>query len=281
MPGDGLGTMLVSRSDELPLILTEDGLAAMLPEGRVETARTEADTLRPADSGIVLITDDSQTREVIISSLLADGGEALTLGYDVQLLGAWQGRPLIYKAGAVWLLDVNGNAELVTEGVLGGYDGHHLVMVRCNNPQNCRIEVGPPNQPALRSVPVPENFANRSIESWTTSVAVSRDGTRLAVVDRRGVSLPTWIDMDTGVDTTRSESVNHDSPVVWSPDGRWLAYAFGDDIIVWDTEGNQSWRIFVDRPISHLAWTSDTEDVDDEAEGAADDEADGDAGTEG
>lgn len=255
--GDRPGAMTVSRSDELPLVLSPDGLTAVLPDGTLESSPIEAQMLLPADDGIVLVSESTQTREVIISSLLDDDAGRIELGYDVDLLGAWQGRPLIHKAGAVWLLSADGGLESVTEGVPVAYDGLYLTMVRCNRPDDCRIEVGPPDQPSLRSVPVPENFAGRAIESWTTSVSVSRDGSRLAVVDRRGVSLPTWIDLDTGIDTTRSESVNHDSPVVWSPDGRWLAYAFGDDVIAWDTEANQSWRIFVDRPISHLAWTLD------------------------
>lgn len=255
--GNGPGAMTVSRSDELPLVLSPDGLTAVLPDGTLESSPIEAERLLPADEGIVLVTESTQNREVIISSLLDEGGGPIELGYDVDLLGAWQGRPLIHKAGSVWLLSADGGLESVTDGVPVSYDGRYLAMVRCNRPDDCRIEVGPPDQPSLRSVPVPENFAGRAIESWTTSVSVSRDGSRLAVVDRRGVSLPTWIDLDTGMDTTRSESVNHDSPVVWSPDGLWLAYAFGDDIIAWDTEANQSWRIFIDRPISHLAWTLD------------------------
>ncbi|MGI9597606.1 MAG: hypothetical protein ACR2QK_15690 [Acidimicrobiales bacterium] len=258
LPGaEGLGSMQVSRSDELPLVLTERGLAAVLPAGELETSTIEADQILPADDGIMLVKEAGQTRDLIIPTLLDDGGEVLTVGYDAELLGSWQNRPLIHKAGTVWLIDGTGGAQPVTDGAVVSYDGQYLVMVRCASPDDCRIEAGPPDRPGLRSVPVPDDLTGRDVSSWTDSVAVSRDGSRLAVVDRRGVSLPTWIDLDTGVDVTRSESVNRDSPVAWSPDGLWVAYAFDDDLIVWDTEANQSWRIFVDRPISHLAWTED------------------------
>lgn len=249
--------MLFSQADGLPLVLAGGQLIAVLADGRLEAASVPADRLLPADGGIVLVSDDTQTREVTLSSRIDDGGEPFSLGYDVELLGGWQGRPLVHKAGAVWLLDRDGGAQLVTDGVLVGYDGRHLVMVRCARPDDCRIEVGPPDRPGLRSVPVPENLAGREIESWTGSTAVSVDGSRLAVVDRRGVSLPTWIDLESGVDHTRSESINPDSPVAWSPDGLWLAYAFGDDLIVWDTTEDRSWRVFLDRPISDLTWIDD------------------------
>ena len=252
------GTMLYSLFDERPLVLTDSTLLAVLPGGEVEAADVAAHHLLPGDGGVVLVSDGQPTRQVIISSRIGDGDGSLSLGYDVELLGAWQGRPLVYKAGAVWLLDDDGTAELVAEGVEAGYDGRNLFMVRCDRPDDCRIDVGPPDEPNRRSVPVPEQLADRPIDSWAPGAAVSPDGDRLAVVDRRGVALPRWIDLETGTATALSESVNEDSPVAWSPDGRWLAYAFGDDIIAWDTGDDRSWRIFVDRPISHMVWAEDT-----------------------
>ncbi len=253
------GAMVYSLSDDRPLILSDSTLSAVVPDGEIESAGVEADDLLPSDDGVVLVADGQPTRQVTLSSRLEreDVEESLALGYDVDVLGGWLDRPLVSKAGAVWLLNDDGTAELVSEGVVAGYDGRNLAMVRCGRPDDCRIAVGPPDEPDRRSVPVPEQLADRPIESWALGASVSADGTRLAVIDRRGVALPRWIDLDTGVAAARSESVNEDSPVAWSPDGRWLAYAFGDDIIAWDTEEDRSWRVFIDRPISHMVWIED------------------------
>lgn len=251
-----VGSMLYSETDGVPLVLAGGALLAVLPDGGSESTPVEADAMLPSDDGIMLVTDGRQGREVIISGLLDRGGDAFDVGYDLELLGAWRDQAVVHKAGRIWLRDDGGNFQPVTDGVLIAYDGRNLAMVRCDTPDDCRIEVGPPDNPDLRSVPVPRDFLGRPIESWTGSSAISPDGTRLAMLDQRVLALPNWIDLDTGEHIGRSDSANSQSPVMWSPDGRWLAYVSSENIVVWDTEADQSWSIFVDRPISDLAWGS-------------------------
>ncbi len=233
-------------------------------DGGVEQRGLQDGSVHPGDDGFMILLEQDRERLAYVlggsDETDTDAQEGIVVGNDLTVLGAWSGRVLVYQASKVWLLDGNGGATAVTDGVLLGYDGSYLSMVRCDAPSSCRIEVGTPAQPSLRSVPVPDTLAGRDIELWASTAAVSADGTRLAIVDQRGaVQLPTWIDLDTGVATTKSESVIADSPVAWSPDGRWLAFAFAQDLLVWDTEASRTWRIFLGREISDLAWLAEPE----------------------
>lgn len=250
------------------LVLMAGGTAQIIdPQGRIVGGETAADLILPADEGAVVV--DDQGREVIAQ--LIGGGTASapatgetdteqtgwTFGEDAELLGAWRERLLVYKAGAVWLVDRDGGSAKLTDGQLLGYDGTNLAMVRCSGVRSCRIEVGPPSEPARRSIAVPERLAGRDLDSWTQVAAITADGSRLGLIDRRvSVPLPMWIDMETGESRSRSETINDGSAVAWSPDGQWLAYVFSDDLIVWNIELDRSWRIVLDRPIGLIEWVA-------------------------
>ena len=43
----------------------------------------------------------------------------------------------------------------------------------------------------------------------------------------------------------------------WSPDGRWIAYAANGDVVVWDTELDETWLILLGRSFNSLVWFDD------------------------
>lgn len=230
------------------------------------------DALLPSDNGPVLLTDNGSRQRVSFSlppGLAQAPGRSLTsrtLGSDLGVLGVFDGNVVAEKAGVVWLIDAAGEAVAVTDGRTVSFDGRHLVMLRCNAPDQCRIEVGPPDDPTRRSVPVPETLSDRSASAWT--VAVSDDGRRLGVIVEDGPSLPVWIDLDTGSAAFNVASTANSAPLVWSPDGRFLLYTtIGNDLVVWDTETGQFRGVGLDRSIDQLVWTAspDGELLDDQS----------------
>ena len=265
LDADGGGPAgMVQTSPSEVAVFTGGRLFSLPTTGGVEQSELPDGTVHPGDDGFLVLLEQDRQRQAFVlggpGTEDVEPGAPIDVGNDVTVLGSWAGQALVYQASKVWSLDDADQATAVTDGVLVDYDGTHLAMVRCDRPSACRIEVGTPAQPSRRSVPVPETLAGRDIALWASIGAVSPDGTKLAIVDHRGaVQLPTWIDLETGEAQTVSESVDPASPVVWSPDGRWLAYSFADDLLVWDTELQRTWRIFLGRDIDDLAWLVDGE----------------------
>ncbi|MGH1493086.1 MAG: hypothetical protein ACRBK7_27435 [Acidimicrobiales bacterium] len=248
-----------------PVIVSAQQFGVARTERELVARLLAVDDLLPSDDGLALVRTNLARQEVWLATYEQINndpvdGSPLVFGNDLELLGGWQGKVLAHKGGTIWLLDGTGESEPVVSGVPLGYDGRYLSVVQCPMPDACVVTVGPVDQPELRSVPVPEEFADRAIESWSGKATPSPDGTRLALVDGEGVALPALIDLSTGELLRRFESVDGDSPVAWSPDGRWLAYAFNYNIVIWDTALDETWQIFINRQMSSLVWLDDGPD---------------------
>lgn len=235
--------------------------------GAEELRSFEGGQLLPADGGQLVVVQrrsPAQTAELVSLRASAEEPEPVptwSLFADVDVLGAWRDHLLVTKVGAVWSLDLDNRPHPIAEGHVLDYDGRHLSTLRCTEPSACRIQVGTPDQPTRRAIPVPEQLNRLPLEAWSSSVAVSPDGRRLAFsLDLGTVALPVWVDLETGEEHGLPDRMNHSSPLAWSPDGTWLAYAFLDDITLWSTETERSFRIVVDRQTNYLAW-SDTPDA--------------------
>ena len=196
----------------------------------------------------------------LVEELRGEGEGGLSgpwsLADDVRIVGGWRDGLLVHKAGVVWSLDREGGSVSLARGELLGYDGVNLLLVNCSRVDECRIEIGTPDQPAQRSVAVPESLAGFDLAAWTSGFALSPDGRRLALATERGLAtLLVWIDLETGEEKTLPESIQPGSPIAWSPDGRYLAATLvGDDLVIGREEDRRSWRLVVDRPLDGVVW---------------------------
>jgi hypothetical protein len=236
-----------------------DNILRIDPAGEIGIAISPPGQVLPSDEGVAVVVAVEPRRVAGIAPTDLDGSEFVgpwTVGDDVRVLGGWRGTLLVHKAGAVWSLDRDGGSTALARGELVGYDGTNLVLVNCSRVDDCRIEIGTPDRPAQRSVPVPEALHQYDIAAWTTSFALSPDGSRLALATERGVAtVLLWIDLETGKDKTVAASLVPGSPVAWSPDGRYLAATVvGQDLVVAREEDRQSWRIDVARSLDGLVW---------------------------
>lgn len=171
------------------------------------------------------------------------------------VIGQSNGALVVERAGSVWLVDAEGHTADVADGQVLSYDGTHLARLDCDTPVTCTIRVGPIDEPDRHDVPLPDELASLGQDLWAASVAVSPAGDQLAVVARQGgLSQPMVIDLETGEVDTLKEIIRHDSPLVWSPDGEWLAYRVLDDIKVWRLSAQRSWLIPIDRELQTLLW---------------------------
>ena len=175
----------------------------------------------------------SDSQEVVLIPIDWDGIDESRLARwtlptnGIEVLGTWEGSLVLHQAGQTWTLAPGpgptagagiGTATepvpvLVAEGTVLAYDGRYLTRLACPTPGACEIAVGPLDEPDRHVVPVPEMLAPLDHEAWTSSVAISSDGARMAVSARFGaLSLPVVIDLDTGVAISRSDGMNHRAP---------------------------------------------------------------------
>lgn len=248
------------------IMLTEGQLLQLTDDG-VESSAAEITELLPTDGGLAVVAVGSGGMRTAFF-LPADGREPpesvieRQVNQDLQPVGRWGDRLLAEKAGKIWLMDQDGpGGQVITDGQLLSFDGVHLVVLRCADLLSCRIEVGPPDQPNRFVVPVPEVLQERNPSTWGRSATVSPDGQRLAIVDDVGAfTAPIAIDLLSGEVTVGTDIVNGDSPLAWSPEGRFLSYAFGDDLVLWDRENDDRYRIDIDRQIDLMLWAPDPVD---------------------
>jgi hypothetical protein len=219
------------------------------------------DMAAPEAGSAVLVDHLSSGQSVTLIPLDWDGSDEGALARwmlpsnGIEVLGAWEGELVIHRAGRVWALAPDGTTTPIAEGRVLAYDGRHLVRLRCPQPDTCQLLVGAPDAPDASVVDLPPTLAELHPDAWTGSLTVSPDGRRVATSARFGaLSLPVVVDLTTGEATSRSDGMNDGSPVVWSPDGEWLAFAYSDDLIVWRAADQRSWRVPVNRELVHLSW---------------------------
>ena len=270
---------LVSRPDQQPATwLGIPGTPLIGLDGEVTVNGTELSSdssgvLRHVDllavvpdgSGSVLVVTAGGTADpdggrsaVTARSVPLDGGGSVSWQVPspaVEILGQWRESLLVRRGTHTWLLAVDGATSPVTTEQVLSFDGRNLALLACDGVEQCQLRVGTPDDPGRRSVPLPASLAELDPAAWTTSLAISPDGSRLAAsVDYGVLSLPMVIDLDSGETRTLADGMNRQAPVVWSPDGAWLAYVYTDDVMVWPVSGERSWRITLDRPLDVLVW---------------------------
>ena len=246
------------------------GRALSISEGQILVSHDDrfldpgfevADLAGDPTGSAVVVNYENNGQSVTLVPLDWDGtGETQVTVWDLpskatEVLGAWQGQLLLHQANRIWLLDADSQPRFVADGELLTYDGRHLARLRCDDLDVCQLLVGTPDAPDTYILDLPETLAPLPHGAWTGSIAIAPDGARLGASVRFGaLSLPMVIDLATGETQSLPDGVNRQAPVVWSPDGEWLALVYIDDVLVWNIEQNESWRIDVNRELERLIW---------------------------
>ena len=176
-------------------------------------------------------------------------------GPSVEVVGVWGDELILERANQIWRLARNGSTSPVGDGQLLAFDGRYVARLVCDGVGVCSLAVGPPDDPNARTLDLPEWLERGPDALWTPTVAISPDGTRLAMAGPNGgISSPLIVDLETGVTTPLADGINRQAAMAWSPDGRWLAYVYTDDVMVWSLDQGRSWRVTVNRELQNLLW---------------------------
>lgn len=252
------------------LIMVSADALMQLVDGKIDVANVDLAGLLPSRDGLTVVSTRPTGSDVFLLPMPTEdpSGEpnrapvVFELPMDLNPVGRWGQSVVVEKAGQLWLYDADGpTAPSITDGQLLSFDGGTLAMLRCDPTLACWLEVGPPDNPNRFTLDIPDQLAGRDAASWGPSITVTNDGSRLALVDDIGAfTAPLTIDLATGDVTEGTDIVNGDSPLAWSPDGQTLAYAFGDDLVLWDLGTDRRYRVDVDREIGLMTWAPPAED---------------------
>jgi hypothetical protein len=234
------------------------------PDGDWYTRMVAAERLLPSDDGVALVDRADRVDRQIVRLVNFDqinNGAAGAPIFELQPndvpIGGWQGHVVLGDGGggSIYLLDESGVRTKLADAVPVAYDGRTLVAARCTDGDEgaCRLLSGPIDETSVQ-VDLPEQLVDHPLPSGQADVAVSPDGSRLAVFDPSRNAEMAWIDLNTGAYTTRRLGFLAQPPLAWSPDGRWLASASNGNVVVWDTESNDTALIVIGRPVSSLVW---------------------------
>ena len=291
---DALGSMLVIQRDRagpdevalgLPPATGEPEVRLALDGGRsigfdsefeLQSSTLRVDTGRAPISAVVdlaslvstdgaktaMIVDDRGRDLVVQRRVIVDDTETpvterewILPSSGVEVLGLWDDEVVVHRTGSTWLVGAGGTVRAGLPRRPLAYDGQNLVVVECGNVDGCSFAVGPPTGPAVSTVPVPLEVERVPVDRWASTVAVAPDASAIALaVPDGGIALPVVVDLATGEATALADGINEGSPVVWSPDGAWLAYLYTDDVMVWSLDIGRSWRISVNRDLQTLDW---------------------------
>ncbi|MCP4084521.1 MAG: hypothetical protein GY745_05665 [Actinomycetia bacterium] len=239
----GTGSRVLSVPDLVP----DDYVLAQLTEGRGPL------DLRPGSIGALIITTTEGATQTA-SPLVVSGIQPWHLPTGVEVVGEWKGQLLVSTPGRTSLVDATGAETHVDVGRILAYDGQWLAHVTCAVTAGCEIRVGTPDEPNQAAMALPGPLASARADTWGDQAAISPDGTRVGVASDGGAPVPIVVDFATGEWWIIGDGMNPGSPMVFSPDGQWLAYGFQTDVTVWRIEGDRSWRIDIARPVGALAW---------------------------
>jgi hypothetical protein len=162
---------------------------------------------------------------------------------------------LVGAPGAITYVSGDGHRRLVARGMTVATDGTRLAWLQCEDDLSCVVTIGTVEDPeqvrtALDPAVLPAGFFGLPIGTF------SPDGRWLALPlyrsrGRRGVEGVTVsvIGTQTGTERVQLEGSSltpFDTPLAWSPDGRWLVYVSGADVRLWDATTGRETALDVD-----------------------------------
>jgi hypothetical protein len=144
------------------------------------------------------------------------------------------------RAGGVYRFDLaDSSTRKIADGTLVAIDGDRVASMTCDDTLKCSIGLGPLGKHPQHQVAVPDAFSWYFAQGGD-ALAPTRDliAYETSVQGRYVVAV---LDLDTGsvllsVNVSTSPQGGSISPLVWSPDGRWLFWVDVGKVMAWSPD---------------------------------------------
>lgn len=260
-----------ARARPLAMVSTDD---SVIIDANGDVVRLRDGQTRPtvlARDHRSIPTADDDSLWVFDGVAAVVGGTASRVGFDGSVLDRVAlpavARPLAGTAdslvvalpGTVSRIDADGSRHEIAHGEALASDGVHLARLDCSAGLACAVVIGTVSEPDQVEVQLAPTDRPAGL-SGVPGGAFSPDGRWFALPLHRGSrnrpiddSSISIISVATGVEVLRlpgSPLRPLNSPMAWSPDGRWLALSTGSRVQLWDTEGGDVTELAV--PLSPI-----------------------------
>jgi hypothetical protein len=143
------------------------------------------------------------------------------------------------RAGGVYRFDLaDGSTRKIADGTLVALAGDRVASMTCDDALTCHIGLGPLGKRPQHQVAVPD-FFNSYYWQGGNALSPTRDLMAYETNVNGGLAVSV-LDLDTGpvVLTARVSTggQGYPSPLVWSPDGRWLFWVDDGHVKAWSPD---------------------------------------------
>ena len=223
------------------VIISGERSPSLVANGEVSSLRFAVDQMLGSPDGVQVIgVSYSETAAEVVSFIPGEPrGPAIKLPSQGDPISLVPGAIVLQsRAGGVYRFDLaDGKTRKIAEGTLVAINGDRVASMTCDNTLQCQIGVGPVGQRPQHQVAVPEPFAGY-YGFGGNSLSPSSD-LMAYLTNANGRFEVAVLDLDTGsvvLSAGMSSGPQGNSPLIWSPDGRWLFWTDLGKVMAWSPE---------------------------------------------
>lgn len=250
------------------VVIDLDADVVVVPERGRRPVRIAADhrAIPTVDDDAVWVFDNFAPYARGTASQVTTDGDVLSHidlpAVAVPLVGTDDGL-VVSVPGAISVATGDGERRLVARGMAVATDGERLAWLECQDDLSCAVNLGTVDDPdqvrsELDTAVLPAGFYGLPTGTF------SPDGRYLALPlyrsrNSRGLEdvAVSVIDTTTGAEAFHAEGSTitpFETPLAWSPDGRWLVFVSGGDVRAWDATSGETTTLRADlRSVRALA----------------------------
>ncbi|HEX6257733.1 MAG TPA: WD40 repeat domain-containing protein [Euzebyales bacterium] len=229
---------------------TSEGVLRIPSRAHVERIAVDDRAVVTTDDRSVWVFDNLSTPlGGIVTRVRLSGGVAdrLSVPDVTRPLAGTSDRIVVGGPGTVAVMGTDGTRRVLADGDPVASDGTRVAWIDCTEDQPCALVLGSVDDPDQVRLTLAADDLPGGVFGLPAG-AFSPDGRWLAVpltpapgpVDGGPRSRVLVVDTSTGVEVRRlAGAYGPPTPIAWSPDGRWLAFATRSGLRLWDAERDE------------------------------------------
>ena len=224
------------------VVVTGDRSPSFVAAGEVTSLQSAIDQALGTPDGIQVIGVRYSSTTAQVVSFIPGGARGPTIELPPQSdpVGLVPGAIVLQsRAGGVYRFDLaDSSTRQIADGTLVAINGDRVASMTCDDTLKCRIGLGPLGKRPQHQVAVPDAF-NSYYAQGGNALSPTRDLVAYETNSNGRIAVAV-LDLDTG-SVVLSTGVStgpqgYFSPLVWSPDGRWLFWVDLGKVMAWSPD---------------------------------------------